>query len=92
MRCRCPPLSWWGYFSRTSSPRIPTIFKASSIRSRPACVLGGQLKVFDYEVKNVFDPVERVVDCVGILKNRLDLACVLQLLARGSLLRYPDPR
>src|SRR5688572_12584354 len=45
--------------------------------------VGGQLKVLDNEVKNMFDPVERVVDCVGILKNGLDLARVLQLLARA---------
>src|SRR6185503_5938097 len=43
-------------------------------------LVGGELKVLDGQVKNVLDAVERVVDCVGVLKDGLNLARVLQLL------------
>ncbi len=83
MRWRWPPLSWWGYFSRTSSPRSPTTLSASSVISRASALLEAILKFLMTMSKICLNLIERVVNGIRVLENGLHVAPVVVQLAPG---------
>ena len=90
-RWRCPPESWCGNRPRVSSGRSPTARRALLDQGPGLGPRGGQPEPGDGHRQHVVDAVEGVVDLVGVLEDRLDLAPEAPPLPRATSPRGPAP-